>query len=139
MRLRRVSGSLGHLILCTCFPGITHRLSIVCHVRRACLSGFRILLLGRRGIERSSKKLFSSHQGGNGNEERPGQETERADSLVQTPRPSLEDLSLLFEQFTLFYIVHDRHRSSRSLQSNSHLAAFTAERRSFGASGVRVV
>jgi hypothetical protein len=37
---------------------------------------------------------------------KPG--TERAGSLVRTLRSGFENLPLLFDQFTLFYLVHDR-------------------------------
>src|ERR1700676_862334 len=133
MRLRRGGGPLGRLILCARFRGITHR-RIVRRLRRHGLNGFRVLVLGRPGFERGGEKLFAGNQ--RGNEERPGQETERARSLVRTLHPCFEDLLLLFEQFALFYVVHDRRLSSRStqtfhlvpLKNNSRPAAFTAGR-----------
>src|ERR1700676_5159853 len=135
MRLRRGDGPLGGLILCTRFRGITRQRIVVRRLRRrARLSGFRALLFGRHGFERGGEKLFAGNQ--RGNEERPGQETERARSLVRTLHPCFEDLLLLFEQFALFYVVHDRRLSSRStqtfhlvpLKNNSRPAAFTAGR-----------
>ena len=90
--------------------------------RGACLSGFRFLLLGCRGFERGGEKLFAGNQ--RGNEERPGQETERARSLVRSLRPGFEDLPLLFDQFAFFYFVHDRRLHSVPLK-NSRPAAFT--------------
>src|ERR1700676_1209226 len=135
MRLRRGGGPLGRLILCARFREITRRRMVVRRLRRgACLSGFRVLLHGRRGFEHGGEKLFAGNQ--RGNEERPGQETERAGSLVRTLHPCFEDLLLLFEQFALFYVVHDRRLSSRStqtfhlvpLKNNSRPAAFTAGR-----------
>src|SRR2546423_3281415 len=133
MRLRRGGGLLGRLILCARFRGITRRRIVVCRLRRrACLRSFRVLFLGR-GFERGGEKLFVGNQ--RGNEERPGQETERAGSLVRTLHPGFEDLPVLFEQFRFFYFVHDRRLSSRStekhhvpLKSNSRPAAFTAGR-----------
>src|SRR3982074_713923 len=125
MRLRRGGGPLGRLILCARFRGITRRRIVVRRLRRrACLSGSRVL--GRRGFERGGEKLFAGNP--RGNEERPGQETERAGSLVRTLRPGFEDLPLLFEQFAFFDFVHDRRLSSRSTESNSRPAAFTAGR-----------
>src|SRR4030088_158512 len=104
--------------------------------RGAYLSAFR-LLQGRRGFEHGGEKLFAGNQ--RGNEERPGQETERARSLVRTLHTGFEDLSLLFEQFALFYLVHDRHLSSRSTQKqlspDSTLPGESFRR----GSGVRVV
>src|SRR5205823_12832932 len=98
------------------FREITRRRMVVRRLRRgACLSGFRVLLHGRRGFEHGGEKLFAGNQ--RGNEERPGQETERAGSLVRTLHTGFEDLPLLFEQFAFFYVVHDRRvLSSRSTQ-----------------------
>jgi hypothetical protein len=70
------------------------------------LNGFRGLLLGRRGLSGCGEKPFAGNEWGN--EERPGQETERAGSLLRTLRPGFKDRPLLFEQFALFYFVHDR-------------------------------
>src|ERR1700716_1553242 len=127
MRLRRGGGLLGRLILCARFREITRRRIVVRRLRRrACLSGFRVLLFGRRGFERGGEKLFAGNQ--RGNEERPGQETERARSLVRTLHPCFEDLPLLFEQFALFYFFHDRRLHLAPLKSNSRPAAFTAGR-----------
>src|ERR1700716_4360108 len=127
MRLRRGGGPLGRLILCARFREITRRRMVVRRLRRgACLSGFRVLLFGRRGFEHGSEKLFAGNQ--RGNEERPGQETERARSLVRTLHPCFEDLPLLFEQFALFYFFHDRRLHLAPLKSNSRPAAFTAGR-----------
>src|ERR1700716_2756566 len=115
MRLRRGGGPLGRLTLCARFREITRRRMVVRRLRRgACLSGFRVLLQGRRGFEHGGEKLFAGNQ--RGNEERPGQETERAGSLVRTLPTGFEDLSLLFQQFAFFYVVHDRCLSSRSTQ-----------------------
>src|SRR3979411_3282174 len=115
MRVRRRGGPLGRLILCVRFRGVTRRQIVIRRPRRrACLKGFRILLLGRGGFERGGEKLFAGNQ--RGNEERPGQKTERAGSLVRTLRPGFEDLPLLFEQFAFFDFVHDRRLSSRSTQ-----------------------
>src|SRR5258706_8287382 len=111
MRLRRGGGLLGRLILCARFRRITRRWIVVRRLRRrACLRGFRVLLLGRRRFEHGSEKLFAGDQ--RGNEERPGQETERAGFLVRTLHPGFEDLPLLFEQFAFFYFFHDRRLSS---------------------------
>src|SRR3984893_3001875 len=127
MRLRRGGGPLGRLIPYARFREITRRRMVVRRLRRrACLSGFRALLFGRHGFERGSEKLFAGNQ--RGNEERPGQETERAGPLVRTLHPCFEDLPLLLEQFALFYVVHDRRLSSRSTQNNSRPVAFTARR-----------
>src|SRR5882672_1790144 len=116
MRLRRRGGPLGRLILCARFRGImSRRIVIRSLLRRACQSGFRVLLFGRRGIERGGEKLLTGNQWGN--EERPGQETERAGSLFRTLRPDFEDLPLLFEQFAFFDLIHDRRLSSRSFIS----------------------
>ena len=113
MRLRGGGRPFGRRILCACFREITRRWMVVCRLRRrVCLSGTRVLLFGRRRFEHGCEKLFAGNQGGN--EERPGQETERAGSPVHTLRPSFEDLPLLFEQFAFFYFVHDRRLSSRS-------------------------
>src|SRR5712672_1475361 len=97
MRLRRGGGLLGSLILCARLRGITRRRIVFRRLwRRACLRGFRVLLLlGRRRFEHGGEKLFAGDQ--RGNEERPGQETERAGSLVRTLHPGFEDLLLLFE------------------------------------------
>src|SRR6266404_348391 len=115
MRLRRGGGLLGRLILCARFREITRRRIVVRRLRRrACLRSFRVLLFGRRGFERGGKKLFAGNQ--RGNEERPGQETERAGSLVRTLHPGFEDLPVLFEQFRFFYFVHERRLSSRSTE-----------------------
>src|ERR1700716_890157 len=84
--------------------------------RGACLSVFRVLL-GRRGFEHGGEKLFAGNQ--RGNEERPGQKTERAGSLVRTLRSGFEDLPLLFEQFAFFYYVHDRRLSSIRLNNSA--------------------
>src|SRR5437588_7569064 len=128
MRLRRGGGLLGRLILCARFRGITRRRIVIRRPRfRACLRSFRALFLGRRGFERGGEKLFVGNQ--RGNEERPGQETERAGSLVRTLHPGFEDLPVLFEQFRFFYFVHDRRLSSRSTEKQlSRPAAFTAGR-----------
>src|ERR1700716_1266094 len=95
--------------------------------RGACLSVFRVLL-GRRGFEHGGEKLFAGNQ--RGNEERPGQKTERAGSLVRTLRSGFEDLPLLFEQFAFFYYVHARrllsirlNNSARQHSLRSYLAA----------------
>src|SRR5882757_3252192 len=107
MRLRRGGVPLGRLILCARFREITRRRMVVCRLRRgACLSGFRVLLLGCRGFEHGGEKLLAGNQ--RGNEERPGRETERAGSPVRTLRSGFEDLPLLFDQFAVFYLVHDR-------------------------------
>src|SRR4030088_2166921 len=84
--------------------------------RGAYLSVFRVLL-GRRGFEHGGEKLFAGNQ--RGNEERPGQKTERAGSLVRTLRSGFEDLPLLFEQFAFFYFVHDRRLSSIRLKNSA--------------------
>src|SRR5882672_778035 len=116
MRLRRRGGPLGRLILCARFRGImSRRIVIRSLLRRACQSGFRVLLFGRRGIERGGEKLLTGNQWGN--EERPGQETERAGSLFRTLRPDVEGLPLLFEQCAFFGLIHDRRLSSRSFIS----------------------
>src|SRR5882672_9215558 len=115
MRLRRGGGLLGRLILCARFRGITRRRIVFRRLwRRACLRGFRVLL-GRRRFEHGGEKFFAGDQ--RGNEERPGQETERAGSLVRTLHPGFEDLLLLFEQFAFFYFFHDRCLSSRSTET----------------------
>src|SRR3977135_3761964 len=67
--------------------------------RGAYLSVFRVLL-GRRGFNQGGEKLFAGNQ--RGNEERPGQKTERAGSLVRTLRSGFEDLPRLLEQFAFF-------------------------------------
>src|SRR5467141_5235029 len=61
MRLRRGGGLLGRLILCARFRGITRRRIVFRRLwRRACLRGFRVLLLlGRRRFEHSGEKLFA--------------------------------------------------------------------------------
>src|SRR6267378_6912468 len=136
MRLRRGGGLLGRLILCARFRGITRRRIVFRHLwRRACLRGFRVLLLGRRRrFEHGSEKLFAGDQ--RGNEERPGQETERAGSLVRTLHPGFEDLLLLFEQFAFFYFFHDRCLSSRSTEKQFSPGSIHCRASLFGASGV---
>src|SRR4030088_2702100 len=135
MRLRRGGGLLGRLILCARFRGITRRRIVFRRLRRrTCLRGFRVLLLGRRGFEREGKKLFAGNQ--RGNEERPGQETERARSLVRTLHPGFEDLPLLFEQFALFYFFHDRCLSSRSTEKQLSPGSIHCRASLFGASGM---
>src|SRR5258705_187954 len=135
MRLRRGGGLLGRLILCARFRGITRRRIVFRRLwRRACLRGFRVLLLGRRRFEHGSEKLFAGDQ--RGNEERPGQETERAGSLVRTLHPGFEDLLLLFEQFAFFYFFHDRCLSSRSTEKQFSPGSIHRRASLFGASGV---
>src|SRR5882724_7641580 len=135
MRLRRGGGLLGRLILCARFRGITRRRIVFRRLwRRACLRGFRVLLLGRRRFEHGSEKLFAGDQ--RGNEERPGQETERAGSLVRTLHPGFEDLLLLFEQFAFFYFFHDRCLSSRSTEKQFSPGSIHCRASLFGASGV---
>src|SRR6266850_2489507 len=135
MRLRRGGGLLGRLILCARFRGITRRRIVFRHLwRRACLRGFRVLLLGRRRFEHGGEKLFAGDQ--RGNEERPGQETERAGSLVRTLHPGFEDLLLLFEQFAFFYFFHDRCLSSRSTEKQFSPGSIHCRASLFGASGV---
>src|ERR1700736_2618145 len=96
MRVRRRGGPLGRLILCVRFRGITHRRIVVRRPRRrARPKGFCVLLLSRGGFERGGEKLFAGNQ--RGNEERPGQKTERAGSLVRTLRSGLENLPPLFD------------------------------------------
>jgi hypothetical protein len=112
---------------------MSRRIVIRSVLRRACQSGFR-LLLGRRGFEHGGEKLFAGNQWGN--EERPGQKTERAGSLARTLSPGFEDLPLLFEQFAFFCFVHDSRLSSHSAQQLCP-AAFTASY--LGASAVRVI
>lgn len=110
MRLRRSGRRFGPLILRARLRGIARRQLVVRPLRpRTCLSRCRVFLLGQRGSERGGKKLFAGNQ--RGNEERPGQETEGAGSLISTLHSSFENLPLLFEQFTLFYLVHDRRLS----------------------------
>src|SRR6267378_1187133 len=135
MRLRRGGGLLGRLILCARFRGITRRRIVFRRLwRRACLRGFRVLLLGRRRFEHGGEKLFAGDQ--RGNEERPGQETERAGSLVRTLHPGFEDLLLLFEQFAFFYFFHDRCLSSRSTEKQFSPGSIHCRASLFGASGV---
>src|ERR1700709_2889504 len=98
--------------------------------RGACLSVFRVLL-GRRGFEHGGEKLFAGNQ--RGNEERPGQETERAGSLVRTLHTGFEDLPLLFEQFAFFYLVHDRRLSSRSTEKQLSPGSIHCRASLFGA------
>src|SRR4030081_1212387 len=102
--------------------------------RGAYLSVFRVLL-GRRGFDHGGEKLFAGNQ--RGNEERPGQKTERAGSLVRTLRSGFENLPLLFDQFALFYFVHDRSPSRFlvPIRNNSRPAAFACRASLFGASG----
>ncbi|MEH2626382.1 hypothetical protein V1292_004437 [Bradyrhizobium sp. AZCC 1719] len=116
-RLRRRGGPFGRLILCAArFRGINGRRMVIRRLRRgACLSRFRVLLLGRRGFEHGDKKLFAGNQ--RGAEEGPSQEIERAGSLVRTLHPGFEDFPLLFEQFAFFYLVHDRRLFSQKLLS----------------------
>src|SRR6266850_1066730 len=135
MRLRRGGGLLGRLILCARFRGITRRRIVFRRLwRRACLRGFRVLLLGRRRFEHGGEKFFAGDQ--RGNEERPGQETERAGSLVRTLHPGFEDLLLLFEQFAFFYFFHDRCLSSRSTEKQFSPGSIHCRASLFGASGV---
>src|SRR5882724_12822125 len=134
MRLRRGGGLLGRLILCARFRGITRRRIVFRRLwRRACLRGFRVLL-GRRRFEHGGEKLFAGDQ--RGNEERPGQETERAGSLVRTLHPGFEDLLLLVEQFAFFYFFHDRCLSSRSTEKQFSPGSIHCRASLFGASGV---
>src|SRR5690242_9089123 len=117
MRLRRGDRRpFGRLICCARFRGIPRRWIVVCHLRRACWSGFRVLF-GRGGFERGGEKLIVRNQWGD--EKRPGQKTERAGSLIRALRPGFEDLQLLFEQFAFVYFIfaflyflHDRRPSS---------------------------
>ncbi|UPJ74502.1 hypothetical protein [Bradyrhizobium sp. 187] len=110
MRLRRSGRRFGPLILRAQLRGIARRQLVVRPLRpRTCLSRCRVFLLGQRGSERGGKKLFAGNQ--RGNEERPGQETEGAGSLISTLHSGFENLPLLFEQFALFYLVHDRRLS----------------------------
>src|ERR1700731_680891 len=134
MRLRRGGGPLGRFILCARFRGITRRRIVRRLRRRGSLNGFRVLVLGRRGFERGGEKLFVGNQ--RGNEERPGQETKRAGSLVRTLHPGFEDLPLLFEQFTLFYFVHDCSPSFRSTQKLISPGSIHCRASLFGGSGV---
>src|SRR3981189_3786940 len=97
MRLRRGGGPFGRLILCARFREITRRRMVVRRLRRGtCLSGFRVLLFGRRGFERGGEKLFAGNQ--RGNEERPGKETEASASCRCCIKSRLQDLPLLFER-----------------------------------------
>ena len=102
-------------------------------------AAFASSLLGRGGFERGGEKLFAGNQ--RGNEERPGQETERAGSLVRTLRSGFENLPLLFDQFALFYFVHDRRLFSfpRSTHKQLSPGSIHCQASFFGASGVRVV
>src|ERR1700730_2582248 len=134
MRVRRGGGHLGRFILCARFRGITRRRIVRRLRRRGSLNGFRVLVLGRRGFERGGEKLFVGNQ--RGNEERPGQETKRAGSLVRTLHPGFEDLPLLFEQFTLFYFVHDCSPSFRSTQKLISPGSIHCRASLFGGSGV---
>src|ERR1700730_2856419 len=140
MPLRRGDGPLGRLILCARFRGITSRRIVVRRRRRrACPSGLRVLLFGRSGFEWGGEKLFAGNQ--RGNEERPGQETERARSLFRTLHPGFEDLPLLFDQFAFFYFshdrrFHDRRLSSRSIEKQLSPGSIRCRARVFCASGM---